>query len=585
MGKTRSGLPPQTPVLNGSGKPSAGRRVIKPRARRDQKKGLRERRRGFSDDHTINPNCPLQVELARPNWFEGALVFRPYPALLPSDPTKLDPYRITTELNEMSDFVRNYPAVWKIGKEQKFTYLICDPAIEADAPSVEAADPYAILWDATHKAADSNRDFTQPTWIRLIKGKAGSSAIMPAVTTLTYFQGAVYQLGKKLYFGKDKQTGNSRSPRGWGAKDRPQLIQLKGQCGTKLIAMFNEKNTEWTGKSKDWANSMLYGNVVSPKTGRFIRVFNEKVNAAEEVGDDVDVAVGAASGDSRSGGGGGDDFDKGYTVSIDKTLVVNGKVTSRLPALSEDALSMVMDRLFMFDEVLWIPSVEEKCLMIARALAPYAKVLRHGWKEHEEFFTADVEKVLRAAVQVSLGGSRPVADDDDDDDDDAEPEVKPAGKKTSRSVPVEDAEEEVEDDDVEVTEDDDAEVTEDDDAEATEDDDAEVAEEEAEEEAAPPKKSPKKSPKKVAEEDDDDDEDDEDEDDEDDDGEEGATYEDAEDAGATDTADDDEYDPEAEVELDAGAKADMAAAQKAAARSQSRKPAATKPKAKTGKGK
>ena len=505
------------------------------------------------DDKTLKPNA--KVRLVRPVFkATDSLIFRPLPCLDDEDVTKFMPYRTGVEPGMFTDWIRSYPAAKYIGMgDEAYTFLLYD---KTDPTYDRRSNPYVILYRAIYNAVE--KDYTAPdiSWGRLIKGR--QKALSPP-TDLFFIQGLIFKRGSDLYVGPGKM------PQGGGADDDPHIVQLSRSAGLTLVSMADEVNPEWTGSESNFEKAMLYGDLVHPNFGRFIRIFpkgggEDSADIAEldSWGSDADVGSKKPRGGGAGATGGSGGFQGGYGVSIDDVFITGGHRTAITPKINQKLipLSRLKKKTVWFDDIFHFPSHEEICLMLAKGLKGARSVLEFGWQDHPEFLTPEVRSILANAKQIFTGSAAVPSERDrgvEEAEEWAEQALTPGKKKKKRrgaSVPdpVEEGEEEEEegygeeedsddagyedsygeeeeededsdddgedeDGDEEEEEDDDAEYDEDDDGEEEEDDDGD-------------------------EEDDDDEEDEEDEDDEDD---EDDDDEDAEDA---DDEDDGEYDEE-----------------------------------------
>jgi hypothetical protein len=233
---------------------------------------------------------------------------------------------------------------------------------------------------------------------------------------LYFFQGLIFKRGADVYVGKN------RSPKGLGQKDWPQILQLKNSAGSTLVNALNVLNENWDGDPNDFENSMLAGDPVAPAFGRFFTVYNPQKEqlGGEDISELDSYEVGTDGGVEASEA----DEARGYRSRIDKTLLINGRL-SKIPAtLTGPALEVAKSRVLFFDDIINLPLLPtddavaemhaEQALRLARALKAYRKVLEFGWHDLPDLFTSDVRKVLTSAKQVGVNTKVPTADEETD---------------------------------------------------------------------------------------------------------------------------------------------------------------------------
>lgn len=402
---TPAPAPTPRPRLTGNAPPVVQRRRRDPGTLRDESRGIPD------NDFTITGSkIPGQVALNKPSWQKGSLIFRPVPSFNPdvyNETGKLehDAYRLGPEPRNFTDFTRKYPGVDYLGDgDDAVSFLLYDYSSD-EAEYDPSTNPYILLYEAVRRAV--YRDKTHMQWLPLIDRKANDRPPLKPHCTYYFFQGIVYRRGEKNFFGQDKV------PLGLGAKDATQIIRLKNSAGSALYEAFDLRNENWDGPETDYPNSMLHGDPISLDQGRFITVYNAQaggMNATvnqELAGLDGSFDLNKES-KSKSRG----DEEQGYSVQIDKFFTLNGTVT-KMPASytglphSKELIDRIMKRTVWFDDVIRVPSHDEQCLWISKAMKGYRDVLEFAWVDFPEYMTADVQKVLSASKQVSVPGGVP----------------------------------------------------------------------------------------------------------------------------------------------------------------------------------
>ena len=404
---TPAPAPTTRPRLTGNAPPAVQRRRRDPGALRDESRGIPD------NDFTITGSkIPGSVALNKPSWQKGSLIFRPVPSFNPdvynaTGKLEHDVYRLSPEPRNFSDFTRKYPGVDYLGDgDDAVSFLLYDYSAD-EAEYDPASNPYILLYEAVRRAV--YRDKTHMQWLPLIDRKANDRPPLKPHCTYYFFQGIVYRRGEKNFFGKDKV------PLGLGAKDATQIIRLKNSAGAAVYEALDLRNENWDGPETDYPNSMLHGDPVSLDQGRFITVYNAQaggMNATvsqELAGLDGSFDLNK-EGKNKSRG----DDEQGYSIQIDKFFTLNGTVT-KMPASytglphSKELIDRIMKRTVWLDDVIRVPSNEEQCLWIAKAMKGYRDVLEFAWVDFPEYMTADVQKVLSASKQASVPGGVPQA--------------------------------------------------------------------------------------------------------------------------------------------------------------------------------
>lgn len=393
-------------------------------------------------DLTVRPGT--QVELVRPAWDSlDSLIVRPLPAI--SDAEKIAdaqwlPYRekslgLDSLLpNRFTDWIRSIPAVRSVGiDKERYTFLLYDKGAVKHDPEFEYGQlPYILVWDY---ANDKNKKRTFPSgaWTTDLTDEKNRDRYLTKPTRLYFFQGLIFKKGNELY----ARPGSV--PKGFSNKDLPQIVQLSSDTGRQICDLLNQVKDEFDAdiaKLNFFEEAMVHGDPVHPNFGRFIRIQNPRKGSVGvvESADDADWTQGADAYERR--GGGGNQGPQGYVVSVDKVLVSDNRPTAKEPRIPKDhAEKVIKPKIVFWDEVLHYPSVEEQCYIVAKALRGCEALLRRAWADHPEYFTAEVEKVLKNATQILVWDSAH-----------ATPAAEPARRRTSAAVPPVDDEQAAADD-------------------------------------------------------------------------------------------------------------------------------------------
>jgi len=438
------------------------------------------------DDRCFKPGAQIQV--IRPVYEGRSLIIRPLPMFCAEDPTTLDPYRIGVEPGEYGDWLRSYPCVRFAGEEKSlFTFICYDPYnVEYDT----SGNPYLLVRRIAH--SETSEDGEAPRyWDKLTRVR---QAMLPNVRKMTFLQALVFKQDKDLYIRKNG------IPRGLDAKDPIPVIELPGSGMKGINKMLSEEAENYHGDPNDWERRMKHGDPVALDKGRFFIIWNPAKDDVELETDDD----GAADWQSRRKAEGEDDNEnKGYESIVSPVMISNGKKLKYSPAIGPEQFKHLAKKIQWWDDILDIPDNSKIALYTAMALRGFRdvrKLLDMAWAEHEEYFTPEVEAVLKNASRKTSG--KPTAEDVEDTD---EADDKPArarskgvsGTTSEKRRPryddaekaIKEADEELEDEDTEEVEEDtdDQDVVPADDvvdddtlADDIEDDDEEADEEESE---------------------------------------------------------------------------------------------------------
>ena len=467
------------------------------------------------DDHTIKPG--IGADLTR-NRYKSLLTFRPFPMLCAENPAIFDPYRLSDGATGFGDWTRRVPAVREIGEpDEKLTFLLYDPSKEGIDPR---RNPYTLVYD---RAKGLSRRDGHPLFTDCLKLIKGENTPLKRPNTLQFFQGAIYQRGKDMFY---KEPAG---PRGLAAGDRLQIIQIVDSAAQSLTSLLCERKEGFDGAWTEFNKYYKYGDPVSLDYGRFIYIWHK-----------TQVDFGNPE-DETSGGGSSKGMDYSYSAFVSRYLRPKGQeIKQKISASMTGYEAKIRDVIQWWDDVLYYPPMEEIAFWTAKSLRAYSKLVRLAWGDNPEYFTAEVEGALSYRSQIA-GAAIPRSRRKDESDEEEEVDLskmkvkgEPIGGR-SKALPLPfmlDEDEEVEDEvaGVDPDEEDDSDdedeavpfaggkdkaksVIVDDDDEEEEDEEEEDEEEEEEEEDEVVDK--KKSSVDDDDEDEDDGDNDEDEDDED----------------------------------------------------------------------
>jgi hypothetical protein len=362
------------------------------------------------NDQLLNHKVARAV-VVRPRWKEGPMILRPWSALHYEDQS-LMPGRVGIAPGALSPFMVKVTIAKFIGLDdpscERTSFLLYAPE---DVANERFSNPYYILQKACHngykgtaKGKGTPRKW-DGDWNSVMNGKKGAGAEMSMPADVWFVQGHIYANGEVDYI---KENG---VPFGLGERDPLPVIQLSRECGAAFQNMLQIEKPGVELSDDDPAAGYLYGDptgVLNLETervdgGLIVTVFNPAItkNITKHTSYDPNKES--------------DGF-QGYEVALSRSYVDNagGKHTS---TMQTEAVQKVLDNWnFWFTDketgapgLLRVPSVEEQCLLVAKAFKALPALLYYSWADHPEFFTPEVKAVLTSRRQTVVPG----ADDDD----------------------------------------------------------------------------------------------------------------------------------------------------------------------------
>lgn len=475
----------------------------------DQQKHGRGPAKVPQDDKTIN-NTTAEVILLRPQYKEGPLYFRPFPAIWIEEdgkPPKLLRGRKNAEKLGFNEFAVRARVVsyWGASGCPQFTWILQGP----DAGDrLRRDNPASIFWFACKNAFDN--DHPRWRWNSLMKGSKKGGAALSSPNAFWYFQGAVYANGDTDYL------SDSAKPLGLRKDDRLVVIQAKGACCDKMFTLFDQQLDNpppLDAKRPDYGSQFVCGDPTGHYNraegivtgGRLLAVYNPSKTKQVFKRTTWDGSA------PKTG-------IWGYEAAILQSYT-DPRGNKHRPDLDAADVKKIFDVAEFFWDykdpetgvvdkgLLYVPSYEEQVTMIARAFATVPHMVELGFADHPELLTGDIRSILKQA-KSSVPAAEAVDEGVDDDDDDGDD--RPVARASGRSRRGDDEED---DDDTPPRgkkrgrrgEEDD------DDVEAVEYDDGGDDEEEEEDDDAPPRgKKPARAEEEEGDEDDEEEEDDDD---------------------------------------------------------------------------
>ncbi len=313
-----------------------------------------------------------------PCWGDGVTVIRPYPAKSIEQGVTWDPYRYSAEGNQFGDWIRRYDAVRNFG-DPGVTFIIADPA----DPTRE--DPQRLpaweLFNAIDKAVSSGQE--QQGWAGLLRGGRNRGAVLSRPSEVYLIQGAIMQHKTELF----------SSPRGFG-DDKPLMLELSSNAGVSMLTELNRLNENSGAPEGDWEHMFVNGDAVSLDYGRFI-TFYKLADGDPRQRQQQQAGGWNSAGQQATGARQADPI--GYGCYLEPTF--NG-----IPANLRQFESMIQNKVQMWDDILWFPTVEEQAHLIADKFPP--DVILYAWRDHPDWIPETIRNraVAHHAVNAPAGG-------------------------------------------------------------------------------------------------------------------------------------------------------------------------------------
>ncbi len=393
------------------------------------------------DDRTVKTNL-CRVTVMRPKFNDGPMLFRPWGALAFEDPDMIAPGRKSAEARGQSHWMVRVPVAKYVGLNdpscEKVTFCLRLPWDR----EAKRNNPYSVLFYASKDAHDAGQFGPGRKWdvmwnkILVSKGKKGAELTAP--TACWFSQGIIFANGDKDY------THGRDLPLGMDENDDLVVIQMSVSAGSKILDLLDTPKKKFDGDADErpW-EAFKYGDatgVYDPKTetvegGVILVLFNPEKTKSIKKNTTWDPAAKQS------------DF-KGYEAAVRKSFTGSDGDKFSAELRSQDVENIFARSQFWFDDeesgqpgLIFVPSIEEQCVMIAKAFRAAPKLLQFAWADQEdEFLTDDVMGILNARKSAVMPG----ADEDEDTDDDDFEDEKPA--KRARKDPTQ-AKAKAEDDD------------------------------------------------------------------------------------------------------------------------------------------
>lgn len=384
-------------------------------------------------DYTLDASLPVAVEIIRPRYTEGPLVFRPWPQKDFDHPNEnLQPGRNSASAYGQTQWILRVTAAAYVGIReggQPATFLLYEPWAD---PDTKRLNPYRIFYRAASSAYKAgvfaNGRNWHPSWNRLFLRSDGNREQISKPTGIWFVQGHVFANGDTEYVGDEADRA---LPLGLEPEDPLPIIQLSESAGENLVHLLDTRKDHYEGDEEaDPHLPFKYGSVVglydkATKTlrgGLFVSIYNPRKTRI--------TAHTSWAGEYREV--------QPYEAALSNKYEAQfkGRKLVFQPSMTAAQVAQVFAK-----GQFWLPGedpkdrgllrfapYEEQALWIARAFAPVAELVRLAFLDHPEYLTEEVKAVLNRRVT-----SVPGAEEDEEgeaDDEDALP-TPPLRKRSS----------------------------------------------------------------------------------------------------------------------------------------------------------
>lgn len=403
------------------------------------------------DDKTLDPRCQLPFQLIRPQYNKGPLVFRPVPARDYDNINNLASGRESAAQRHYSHFMFPVAAAKYFGAEDqsKFTFLLHQPGDETGRRNEPYTNFYWACYRANKEGVFAGGRSWDARWNQLMVGGAGKGAAITKPTKLHFMQGFVYANGEEEYVGGEREFAKGEDP-----NESMCVLQLPASADS-LFHMWDTPAETFDGNPDVNFNApYFFGDPVGtfdPATrtvqgGYFVCCFNPKITKLQPR-----TASNPTSPWLATSWNGQLDPKKiaGYEFAISRGLVVGGKKLK--PSLDNQQVERVAKSSFFWTPsgenagILYFPSNEEKCEMMAQAFRSVPKLLEFAWFDRPEYLTPEVRKILGAAkssvpTPPKVETRKATMFESVDDDTDLEQPARPVNNRTFEVIDTEEDE-------------------------------------------------------------------------------------------------------------------------------------------------
>jgi len=292
-------------------------------------------------------------QIVKPAWVSGVSVFRILPGINPDNPSELDPWRFSTNIDDYGQWF--YPVTCAINvstpsNRGSKTWVLHDPL---DTTYDISRNPVVLLRNAIFSA--KKQGITQYfEWVTLTESSSkGTPLDKPA---------ACWLVRCVLIEDKDKTYYAPNMPKGFDSSEQTQYMLMKKSSVDTLKAAMEERIPDFRGDPGDISGHFACGDPISLDKGAFVVMFNKENDPRKSVSSGPRFGQAYGAGNKEA---------KGYDCYLTRDYKGN------LPNYDgyEDVLRHhIRD----WSETVHIPSTEEQIKYLEQILRPHPDLLVYG---------------------------------------------------------------------------------------------------------------------------------------------------------------------------------------------------------------
>lgn len=338
-----------------------------------------------------------------------------------------------------------------IGDDRK-SFILCDSMDETSGGVNETS--YGVLYRRISKAVKNsagndntvrcgNKKISPKLWSDLLPNENTSyeaQAFMKPTKAKTGFIPILLMIDNgKLILNKDTGRMLGATP-----GDMAQILMLSGSAIDVVRSKATAESAAFTPDNYDWDSAYEFGDFTKlDGSGKYMVMYNpehhrnagtimrlaQPGSVSADADEDYDPTADAAGGGGKRQGFASYEVNFVPKVQLPKLSGGGDAIYSEKKMFADPSIQKaILDN---YDEIwryFYLPPMEEQCLWLAQAYRTRPELLLYGWADNSEYFTDEVNAVLRARVQALVPSASQVEDDVEedvnsiyDDEDDDEP--------------------------------------------------------------------------------------------------------------------------------------------------------------------
>jgi hypothetical protein len=282
----------------------------------------------------------------------------------PENPAEWDGFRVTDDPHGFGDWIRRYDMAFKIGTPG-ITFITKDPR---DQGIDDQQNPVSMLYRAVSNACRQSQGL--PDWPPLVMENPQGKPLTP-ITDGYVMKSIVMQHRNKI----------PPSPIGCQPQDPEVVFLMKSTAGEALINALVERGEDGNYKWPD---------IVDLNSGAFAQFHQPGTMQQFTQGPGATGRMGGAGG----GGGGGMQNNRYECMLFD----VFDRVQPVIPARIDYLADMIAAKTTMWDDIIWVPTIEEQVQMLSKCGLPDSAVVFALSEMYAEYIPDDV--LERGAAQL-----------------------------------------------------------------------------------------------------------------------------------------------------------------------------------------